>query len=139
MKNILTIFLLMTAYSGTCQTTDIHLPEVQGIEIYKGLEQGKFLKEILHEKDNLITELENQIIDDSRTIAQLQQIIANLEIIKRNNQNYIEFQEQKFELEKKQLKNKRFGVGLVSGYGLSHEFKQGTFAGVGLSYTIFRF
>lgn len=140
MKNILTaLILVMTVYISTCQTTDINLSGLQGIEIYKGLKQGEFLKEIISEKDNQIIELEKQITEDSVLIGYLLEAISNLEMINENNKKYIDHQEKKFELEKIKIRNKRFGISFISGYGFTPDFKNNAFVGIGLSYNIFRF
>lgn len=123
----------------TSQVTDISLSENQQIEVYKGLRQGENFKEVILDKDNQIKELEQQIKKDSDLIRSLLQKIENLESVNRNNKMYIEHQEREIDLKIKKEKNKRFGVGFVSGYGITPEFKNNAFVGLGLSYSIFRF
>lgn len=103
------------------------------------MEQGEYLKEIIQEKDNQIAILEKQILDDLQIIKIFQQKVENLESINRNNKRYIEYQEQEMDLKIKKEKNKRFGIGFISGYGITPEFKSNAFVGLGLSYNIFRF
>lgn len=139
MKKIFLLLSTMIPLLCTSQVTDISLSENQQIEVYKGLRQGENFKEVILDKDNQIKELEQQIKKDSDLIRSLLQKIENLESVNRNNKMYIEHQEREIDLKIKKEKNKRFGVGFVSGYGITPEFKNNAFVGLGLSYSIFRF
>ena len=103
------------------------------------MKQEEFLLDLVYKKNDKIKELEDILKKDSDLIRSLLQKIENLESINKNNKRYLEFAEQKLEYETKRLKNKRFGIGLVSGYGYDPQLKQNAFIGIGLSYNLIRF
>jgi hypothetical protein len=126
-----------------CQTININLSQPQATEVYKGLIQGNNLKNTVIDLQKSITELEKAVVLDLSIQNDLKKEIEKLNKIISDKADFIKNQEKQNDIEQAKIKdklNKRFGFGLVGGYGLStgtNNF-QG-FIGVGVSYNLFRF
>lgn len=135
--------LVLIPLKGFCQNTDINLSQKQATEIYKGLIQGINLKETVSilQKDN--NDLEKAVILGKSIESDLRTEIDRLNEIISGKNKFIENQAKTNEIDQAKLKeknNKRFGVGIVGGFGLSTgTTSYQSFIGVGISYDLFRF
>lgn len=135
--------LMMIPLRVICQTTDINLSNKQSLEIYKGLIQGENLKETV----NILRSDNSQLfkaVNLGKSIENdLKLEIEKLNKIIEDKNKFIENQQKQNDIEKAKLEEKakkRWGVGLVGGYGYvtNSNVNQG-FIGIGISYDIFRF
>lgn len=144
MKTILIILMfLLIPLKSICQTTNINLSQPQATEIYKGLIQGNNLKNTVVDLQNSISELEKAVDLGKSSESDLKKEIEKLNQIIKDKNTFIENQSKQSEIEKAELKDKnlkRFGFGLVGGYGLStNSINTQGFIGIGISYNLFRF
>ena len=135
--------LIMTPLRVICQTTDINLSSKQSLEVYKGLLQGENLKETVNALRSNNSELFKAVNLGKSIENDLKLEIEKLKKIIEDKNKFIENQQRQNEIEQSKLKEqskKRWGVGLVGGYGYvtNSNVNQG-FIGIGISYDIFRF
>ena len=135
--------LIMIPLRVICQTTDINLSSKQSLEVYKGLLQGENLKETVNVLRSNNSELFKAVNLGKSIENDLKLEIEKLKKIIEDKNKFIENQQRQNEIEQSKLKEqskKRWGVGLVGGYGYvtNSNVNQG-FIGIGISYVIFRF
>lgn len=143
--------LIMIPFIGICQDISLlsisgtlNLSKEQSLELYKGLRQGESLKDFSSSLLVLNEKLESIVEKDSITKSTLKDEIQKLNLIIKSKEDLAKKseEEKKLEIEKVVKKNnKHWGIGLITGYGLSIQKESSfqTFIGVGVYYSIFKF
>ena len=143
--------LIMIPFIGICQDISLlsisgtlNLSKEQSLELYKGLRQGENLKDFSSSLLVLNEKLESIVEKDSITKSTLKDEIQKLNLIIKSKEDLAKKseEEKKLEIEKVVKKNnKHWGIGLITGYGLSIQKESSfqTFIGVGVYYSIFKF
>ena len=141
----------MIPFIGICQDISLlsisgtlNLSKEQSLELYKGLRQGESLKDFSSSLLVLNEKLESIVRKDSITKSTLKDEIQKLNLIIKSKEDLAKKseEEKKLEIEKVVKKNnKHWGIGLITGYGLSIQKESSfqTFIGVGVYYSIFKF
>lgn len=128
-----------------CQSTDTCLSPKQMHEIRKGLEQNNALKTLLNKCENLNTQQKQLALLSEQTIQELTSQVQNRQDAVENLQHqntllHTELQQASQELYNAKRKNqKRFSLGIQSGYGITPTLQPTPYLGISIQVNLIRF